>query len=190
MSTLTVANLQGTPASGNIITVPTGHTLRSATTGGIYIPGTVLQVLQTVKSDTFSAAPNGTWVDITGLTVNITPRFITSQVLVMMSVVGGSTGTTPKIRLLRNGVAVGIPSAAGSRQLATLGTTMVVDNNQTTTMAMNFIDAPATTSAITYKLQLNNDNTVTAYINRSPTDSDNSTGGRYISTITVMEIGT
>jgi hypothetical protein len=189
MSTLTVANLQGTPTTSNVITIPAGHTLRSASVGGIYLPGSVIQVTQVVKTDTFSAAANGTWTDITGLTLNITPKYVTSQILVMMSVVGGSTGTTPKIRLLRNGSAIAVPSAAGSRQLATMGTTMVVDANQTTTMAMNFIDNPATTSAVTYKLQINSDNTVTAYINRSVTDSDNSTGGRYISSITLMEIG-
>jgi len=62
------------------------------------------------------------------------------------------------------------------------------DTNQTDTYTQQFIDSPASTSSITYKLQVNNDNTQTFFLNRSVSDQDNATGGRYISVITAMEV--
>jgi hypothetical protein len=50
------------------------------------------------------------------------------------------------------------------------------------------LDSPATTSAITYKLQFNQDSGGIK-VNRGGTDPDAAYNGRYASTITVMEIG-
>jgi hypothetical protein len=69
-----------------------------------------------------------------------------------------------------------------------IGSYLMKDANQTDTYTNHFLDSPITISPITYKLQVNNDNTQTFFLNRSSTDSDTSTGGRYISVITAMEI--
>ena len=69
-----------------------------------------------------------------------------------------------------------------------LGSFLMKDTNQTDTYTSQFIDSPATTSSTTYKMQINNDNAQTWYCNRSVSDQDNATGGRYISVITAMEV--
>lgn len=180
MSTLVLQQLRGVASSGGIIDVHPDSC--------VYNPGSIVQIQQTVKTDTFSAAPNGTWVDITGMTVTITPKKISSRIFILMTVVGAGSGTTPKIRLLRGSTAIGLGDTAGSRQSATFGSFLAKDTNQTDTYTQQFIDSPAAVTPITYRLQVNNDNTQTFFLNRSPSDQDNATGGRYISVITAMEI--
>ena len=54
----------------------------------------------------------------------------------------------------------------------------------------SFMDAPATTSAITYKIQAGNTHgtSIYTYINRAPVNTDGALIHRGISNITVMEI--
>ena len=183
MSTLILNNLQSNQANG-VIGVSSGNI--------VYSPGSMVQIQSTTKTDTFSAAPNGTWTDITGMTVTITPRRTSSRIWVVVSVVGGGPSTTPKIRMLRNipsdNTVIAVGDAAGSRQQAMFGSYLHVDANQTMAFGSNFYDTPSTISAITYKLQINNDNTQTWFCNRSNSDQDSATGGRYISVITAIEI--
>ena len=54
--------------------------------------GGIVQVVQTVKNDVFTTASvvsSGGYVDITGLSVIITPKFSTSKVLVRASIYNG-----------------------------------------------------------------------------------------------------
>ena len=180
MSTLTVSNLQGSTATANLVNMPSGHAM--------YYGGAIIQIQQTVKTDTFSAAPNGTWTDITGLSVSITPKKTSSRILIMVSVNGAGSGTTPKVRLLRGSTVIAAGDTSGSKQSGIMGSFLMKDTNQTDTYTSHFLDSPATTSSTTYKMQLNNDNAQTVFINRSVSDQDNATGGRYISVITAMEI--
>ena len=55
---------------------------------------------------------------------------------------------------------------------------------------MTILDAPNTTSALTYKMTFNNGpgGGSTGYINRTENDNNDSNGERGISTITAMEI--
>jgi hypothetical protein len=53
---------------------------------------------------------------------------------------------------------------------------------------MLFIDSPATTSAITYKIQCFQNAAGTISVNRSPTDGDNASNFRTVSNITVIEV--
>ena len=110
--------------------------------------------------------------------------------MVIVTVIGGGSSTTPKVRLMRGSNVIAVGDTSGSKQSATLGSYLQKDGNQVDTYTNVFIDSPATTGATTYKLQLNNDNTNTVYINRSTSDGDSATGGRYMSQITLMEIAT
>lgn len=155
--------------------------------------GKLKQVVQTVKSDTFTSTSTS-YTDITGLSVTITPTLSTSKILVMYSVVGASSATTgnsiASIRLMRDSTAIGIADAAGSRQRAT----GAISTRETSAAAINFtsagefLDSPATSSAVTYKIQ-GIVGAGTFFINRNQDDSDNAVQYRTISTITVMEIG-
>jgi hypothetical protein len=162
-------------------------------TGGIAASsmptGSVLQVLQTVKTDTYSAAPgSSSWTDITGLSVSITPSSSSNKVMVFFSV-HGSTSNLSYVRIVRDSTAIGVGETSGSRVSCTVGNfSQTGDTNRQFEWGTNFLDSPATTSSTTYKLQLLCETTNTFYLNRSAADQNNTVGFRPISQITVMEI--
>ena len=187
----------GTPASGvmtNVTSIPAAQLTGSRTIPKGTMPaGAMLQVVSTIKPDTFSSTSQTTFTDITGLSVSITPTSSSSQVLVMVSVGGASmdVGGAEAFRLVRGSTAIGVGTASGSRQATSwrdyLGST---DGNVAQGgYCFTFLDSPATTSSTTYKLQMIVQGG-TGYINRSPSDTDvnASYGTRPASTITVMEI--
>ena len=153
--------------------------------------GKILQVVHTsVTAATFSTSSTSA-VDITGMTLDITPAATSSKVLLTavvnfdMSATTGFAGFTA----LRDGSAVdnGIGDAAGSRiRCAAWGSSY--SNQATVGRTIMFLDSPSSTSAVTYKLQVDIDAN-TFYLNRSTTDTDNTSFGRTISTITAMEVG-
>ena len=159
----------------------------SAITVGDLPAGSVLQVLQSVKSDTTSTA--GISFTDTGLTVDITPSSTSSKILVSFStVIGGSTssGHTNQVRLVRDSTGIFVGDAASSRTQSGLQYSHTVA--QVAGFSGTYLDSPSTTSATTYKLQFLAENGNTCYINRSGGDADNYYHGRFASSITVMEI--
>jgi hypothetical protein len=150
--------------------------------------GGVLQTIQTVLNTTTSLTPNGTATAVSGMSASITPTSTSSQVLILMQLMYGSSGTTYGGYFTRNGTAIGLGAAGSGQQQVSFGMSYTVDANQSNTFIYSYLDTPATTSAVTYQLYLNNDNTNAVYINRSVTDGATATGKRGISTITLMEI--
>ena len=186
--------LQAPSAAGSTtLTLPTtsGTVLTNASSvASSQLPvGSVLQVVQTVKTDTYSAAPgSSTWTDITGLSVSITPSSASNKVMVFLSV-HGSTGNLSYVRLVRDSTAVGVGETSGSRVSCTVGNfSNTGDSNRCFEFGTNFLDSPATTSSVTYKLQLLCESSNTFYLNRTILDQNNTVGFRPISQITVMEI--
>jgi hypothetical protein len=151
-------------------------------------PGQVLQVLSTIKTDTFSTNA-GTFVDVTGLSLSITPSSASNKILIMFSVPASSSSSAGWfLRLLRNSTEIALGDAAGSR-IRTTVSSHLAPAGQSFSMAYQYLDSPATTSAVIYKLQLaSQTGGFTAYINRSSTDTDANDFERGTSTITVMEI--
>lgn len=152
--------------------------------------GTVLQVATAYKTDV-QAIPSGTstFADITGLSVTLTPRSSSSKFLCIWSlgIGNGTDAATCYIRLNRNGTAIGLADAAGNR---TLGSSIYINTaigGEMIPSTNSFLDAPATSSAVTYKLTASSNNT--SYINRSARDNDG-TGydGRATSSLTILEI--
>lgn len=178
MSRLAVGSLEGLASEGYKITVASGSTFAQT--------GSVLQVLSTTKTDTFSTS-SLSYVDVTGLSVTITPKFSTSKILVLSSVaVGDQAGVAWKIT--GGNTASYLGNAAGSRVRAVAAQYDAVQNGPIA-MSGVYLDSPATTSATTYQVQLVSLNTSnTAYVNRTHTDADNTIYARGASTITVMEI--
>jgi hypothetical protein len=150
--------------------------------------GKVAQVVSTSKTDTFTSASTS-FVDITGLSVSITPTAATSKVLVIVQVAGSmDTGVASLFfRMMRDSTAINIGDTAGSRQRATIGFSNTIQS-EVVSGAASFLDSPATTSATTYKLQGVNSSAGTFYINRSKQDADTVNYPRPASSITVMEI--
>ena len=152
--------------------------------------GGIIQIKQTVKTDLFSTSTTGDTLDVTGVSVTITPKFSTSKILVTFSVQfgAGSTGTPVGMRLERGGTAIGIADASSNRLRGTVAeqTTYSNANNTVRLATSQFLDSPSTTSAVTYNVAIHSSNAW--YINRSEEfiDSNNHTIGT--SFITAMEI--
>jgi hypothetical protein len=160
--------------------------------------GNVLQVVQTVKTDVFSATVN--YLDstaVTGLSVNITPISTSSKILVMTSVAASQSDVTVSasgvgftyIILKRDSTSLGLGDSGGLVQI-TAGIAGVTGLNGYTarnpnTSSYTFLDSPSTTSEITYSVEIGATRSASnlIYVNRSNDDR-----GRTSSTITVMEI--
>ena len=153
--------------------------------------GNSLQVVQTVKTDTFTMTGT-TFTDVTGLSVTITPSSSSSKVLIIPSLsIGAKKGSRHGYRILRGSTAIGVGDSSGSR---TQYTQQAGNLNSDTAVYSNtflFLDSPATTSATTYKIQLRSETDTSGYevyINRSDDDQDNASYGRSASTITAIEV--
>jgi hypothetical protein len=147
----------------------------------------VLQVGSTTKTDTFTTS-SASFVDVTGLTVSITPSSTTSKVLVIVDTkLGGSNTTTyPGVQLLRDSTDIYTGDAAGSRVSASFGAN-IVSIDTLYSVGLAFLDSPNTTSATTYKIQARS-NSGAMYVNRTFTDTSSTAFYRVPSSITVMEI--
>jgi len=162
-----------------------GSTQLSWATAG----GKILQIVQgTPKTDTASAS-SGTFVDITGMTVNITPSVSTSKVLVLAMVnVGTSNSSAVYLQLVRGSTNIIQGDSSGSMTRCTFGSQNMVEAESIHNAMLSYIDSPSTTSETTYKVQYKSRDSTTAYINRQHTQHSTD-GARAASTIIVAEIG-
>lgn len=163
-------------------TTATGLKWATAAGGG----GKVLQVVSATKTDTFTST-SGTYTDITGLSVSITPSATSSKIMVFVNLTGnGSPAVNGSFyQLVRGSTAIAIGDTAAGKTSAS-GTMYLNDAGQQTSTSFSHLDSPATTSATTYKVQ-GLIPSGTFYINRS--SGDGGSTARTVSTITVMEIG-
>ena len=180
------------PASGTNLTLGgSGDTIEfaSGTTVSGLSAGKVLQVVQTVKTDTFTRTSSGGDVgDVTGLSVSITPSSTSNKVLVLANVMHGSaSGQENYVKIVRDSTDVYVGDAAGSRQRMSASARESNTGGQSQA-AMVFLDSPNTTSSVTYKIQAGAEGVNIVYINRSENDGDNATIARTASQITAMEI--
>ena len=161
----------GIGSTSQVLTVTGGVPVWATPAGG---GGKVLQVVQGTTS-TVVYSGSTTYVD-TGLTATITPTLNTSKVLVFVSQNGvnkntSATNNGATIQLLRTSTQIGLAVGVGLT-----GTTSTNHNS----VSMSCLDAPATTSATTYKTQLKN------YQNGVEVEVQTQSS---ISTIILMEIG-
>ncbi len=184
MSTLRVDNLNA--RTGTTISIPSGTKM--------YLPGHIVQVQQTEMLSVWSAS-SATPVDATGLAVTITPTSASSKILVYVSMnIGVQDDNYLYALLLRNGTAIGNGTgASGSRVncFLTVTQTALGEPNRWRIHNVNrsFLDSPASTSTLTYKIQLASPYlTGTMYLNRQYNDTDNSLVQRPGSCISVMEV--
>jgi len=159
--------------------------------------GKILQVVSTIKSDTqvSSSIAGGTTVDITGLSVSITPTSATSKILILAQVnaVVSINGLYLGFELVRDSTKIGAGNNEGSRVGLTsggaIGSGGAADANMST--GITFLDSPNTTSATSYKVRVRNASglTTTVYVNRSINDPNTlSDSIRSICTITALEV--
>ena len=166
--TVSAPALTGTDSNTGI-TFPSADTIKFSTggvermqitnsgvTGTGIGAGKILQVVQTIKSDAFTTTSTSA-TDITGLSVDITPSSSSSKILVFTSIDAyvqrtSSYNASGFFILLR-----------GSTGLQGVHMRTRVDNSMTCNYilaggnaVMSYLDSPATTSAVTYKVQCRN----------------------------------
>jgi hypothetical protein len=169
-------------------------------TGAAFVPvpvgaGSILQVVQTLKTDTFTTASD-TFVTVTGTTATITPRATSSKVLVLGTMMIGSSGTSNNhsafVKIVGGNTSAYLGDAAGDRVQA-VGTpgsaaTQMSAQRANGFTSLAFLDSPATTSAVTYSLELRRGIGSTAFLGSSGLDSDSAGFGRFPTTIILMEV--
>lgn len=191
LTTLSASNLtSGTVATARLGsgTASSSTFLRGDSTYAAAGGGKVLQIVSVTKVDTFNTTSTS-FVDITGLTLNITPSATSSKVLVLWNVnTGSSAGYNGAIQLNRGGTPIGGGTAASSRptgQFHHLTPTAATELNS----AGSFLDSPSSTSALTYNFKGLTEGSLGLYVNRSTSDDNNTMYARSSSSITLIEIG-
>ena len=180
------ASLTQIPAA-NIVGLATAGFERSGGFGG----GKVLQIQQTVKTDTASeSVSSGVPTSTIFLPVNITPASASNKILIMVTANLSDNGTCAII-IQKDGSALSgaTGDAAGNRERTT-ASTLITSDNQLQTVNATYLDTAGTTSQITYgfKLFVQDNNTSTIYLNRMVNSYDYAYGFRSPSMIQVMEI--
>jgi hypothetical protein len=162
-----------------------------AITAGALPNGSILQVVSTTKSDTFSTSSTD-FVDVTGLSVSITPSSTSNKILVLVNLTGdGTAGDTRAVyRLVRGSTVIAQGDAAGSRPRGFGGIYHPSDTNTVESISAVHLDSPASTSEQTYKVQASEGNNTASsvYVNRASSWADAAGHVATISTITVMEV--
>ena len=150
--------------------------------------GKVLQVVQTIKTNTTTVSNPTSYTEVSGLTVNITPSSASNKVLIIGTYcIMGDTNTQGYAAFYRDTTQIGVGNAVGNRIKAS---TQAYPNhiNQATNSSFCFLDSPSSTSQITYALRTRNQGSGNVYVNRSQTYTNSAASSTNASTITVMEI--
>ena len=175
-STLSVDTIQGASTAGTV-KMPAGH---------------VVQVLSTTLT-TEQVISGSSFVDITGLSQTITPKFSTSKIFVQINVsFSGEANSYIAFKILRGSTEILKNTQSNTGFEASGGGTINNSGNMNYSVhkeAMSGFDSPSTTSATTYKVQISpmRTSSKTATVNRAHTRGDDNQLNT-ASTITLMEI--
>lgn len=175
--------------AADAIKFSTAGTERLAITTSAY--PRILQVLQTVKTDTFTTT-SGSATAVTGLSVDITPSSNSNKVLIRAIISqGNSSAEYSNLFYLYKGgsvIAAATGDAASNRTRTTATQRQGQGDNGQQTVSIEYLDSPSTTSSTTYAIYVNTESSTTCAVNRTTHDGDSSPYGRSISTITAMEV--
>ena len=162
MSRLVTNAIRSTAASSDAMTIDSAGK-PSFPNGGV---GKILQVVQTVKTSFFSTTTTGSVVDVTGVSVTITPSSSSNKILVSCfgEYGNGNNDSFASLFLARtigsgsvNGdIAIG--DSRGSTTRATMNATLRsgggLSHNVSRHFGCEFLDSPNTTDAVEYKLRI------------------------------------
>jgi len=113
------------------------------------------QVVTATTTSSTSATGGAGYVDVSGLSVTITPTLNTSKILIVTSLIivgAGTTYQTGLAQLVRGSTTISGGELGGAYYPSGSGTNLAVYHRY----SVQYVDSPATTSATTYKLQINN----------------------------------
>ena len=156
--------------------------------------GKILQVVSVTKTDVFSTSTTNSYVDITGLTVNITPTKANSNILVMAVIGCFVSGDASSIALTTgDGTAIIQGDIVSGKDSVSTGA--YAGGNSTGEGWYGNNPAPifklhdpsySLGNTLTYKMRVKG-NSGTTYVNRNQSDSGQY-AKRTASTITLMEV--
>jgi len=151
--------------------------------------GKVLQVISAVKTADQTTSSTS-YVDVTDLSLSITPSSTSSKIFVMVCLnnISNSAADLTFFNLLRNSTTLTSNTSGGGADAADAwasggGGGMSENSRKISSCSLNFLDSPSSTSALTYKVQMRAGGN-TGSINRWMLNTDNAS----VSSITVMEI--
>ena len=179
----------------NTLTAQTGTDIVLASGKNLLAHGHTINTYAVTKTDTQTIS-GFTFVDISGLSITLTPVTASSRFLIYFHVSASSDYYKTYINLLRNSTLLGA-NADGAGDSRHRGTSMqTTDQTQSNAHGimhnhtMLFLDSPATTNSITYKLQGSGRLSANIqYINRSvPDRTSTEFDDRTISRMLIQEI--
>ena len=156
--------------------------------------GSIIQVVSTTKTDTFTTTAAITRpAAVTGLSCSITPSSSSNKILIMVNI-GSSSCTNgdfaARFHLYKGGSEIsGAKGDAASNRTRMAFASRHSSAARYSSQSMTYLDSPATTSATTYQLYMSVEPSGgSACLNRSGSDTDHDYFSRTISTFTVMEV--
>lgn len=197
LSTLTAETTTDTAADYTVIYDASAAAQRKVLLSNLGIgssagSGKVKQIVITNVTSTVSVNSQDAWVDLTGLTANITPTSADSRILIgySINVTLNANNQRSGIRILKGNKPIGISEYPLRVEKVTQYCNEVGTDSGFRTLANNVIDEKAgTTSQLTYKLQIVGDTSATnQYLNRTVTDTDTAVYFRGHSQIFLIEI--
>jgi len=151
-------------------------------------------VVQTLKTDIF-AANSATYTPVTGLSVTITPSSDTSKILIIGSIqFSADSQRSVHVRIAGGNSSAYIGDAGGSRVQSVISARDVSSayelNEAMLNVTMLYLDSPATTSSVTYDVEIRRDSAASGNVtvNRSGATTDNDRYGRGASTLLAIEV--
>ena len=192
MSRIIVDSIRNSSAGSDGITLSSDGKVAFPNTN----TGKILQVVQDTKTDTFTTT-SASDVEVTGLSVSITPSSSSNKVLlsVHLGLVGGGQNAYAGFTLYREiggsstDLLIG-DAGGGNRPSRTFAANTNSSGTYNATAAgFQLLDSPNTTSAITYKIKVRSGySNVALYINRMSTDDNENYTYRCASTYIAQEI--
>ena len=155
--------------------------------------GGIIQVKSTTKTDAYNMPSNDTsFHTVTGLSVTITPTRSDSKILVMYDMSWSAIDGHCSCRLMRDSTPIKVGDASGNKAQVT-GQIHYTSGDQydLEQVSGTHMDSPATTSAVTYSMQVGTPYSASydVYVNyHAENGQDLAWSGRGASTITVMEV--
>ncbi len=153
------------------------------------LSGGIVQVVQTEQTAASAISnPGGSFIDLSGMSVTITPTSSNSRIFIhaQINITGRAANNVMHGRLDRNGTIIHLGDADGSKNRSFAEGQPVPDGSSGQIICM-FVDSPATTDPLIYKIQVTSNNII--FFNRAAhSENDNNTGSRTASSIIAMEI--